>query len=65
MIKLKLRVYFSNLQQNSILFITFIPFPARRDEFGLIKLAEDSILCEFTPWFRGLSWDSYRQYCPK
>merc|ERR1712096_551019 len=30
-----------------------------------IKLAEDALLCEFTPWFRGLSWDSYRQYCPR
>jgi len=38
---------------------------ARREEFALIKLAEDALLCEFTPWFRGLSWDSYRQYCPR
>ena len=30
-----------------------------------MKLAEDSLLCEFSPWFRGLSWDSYRLYCPK
>ena len=38
---------------------------ARREEFALIKLAEDALLCEFTPWFRGLSWESYRQYCPR
>ena len=28
---------------------------ARREEFALIKLAEDYLLCEFTPWFMGLS----------
>merc|ERR1719158_717895 len=45
---------------------TFLAHPqARRDEFALIKLTEDSLLCEFSPWFRGLSWDTYRQYCPK
>ena len=45
---------------------SFLAHPqAGRDEFALIKLPEDSILCEFAPWFRGLSWDSYRQYCPK
>ena len=38
---------------------------ARREEFALIKLAEDALLCEFEPWFRGLSWESYRQYCPR
>ena len=45
---------------------TFLAHPQdRREEFALIKLPEDSILCDFAPWFRGLSWDSYRQYCPK
>lgn len=28
---------------------------ARREEFALIKLAEDYLLYEFTPWFMGLS----------
>jgi len=45
---------------------SFIAQPqARREEFALIKLAEDALLCEFTPWFRGLSWESYRLYCPR
>ena len=38
---------------------------AGRDEFELIRLAEDALLCEFDPWFRGLSWDTYRQFAPK
>ena len=38
---------------------------ARREEFDLIRLAEDSILCEFEPWFRGLDWSLYRQFSPK
>lgn len=38
---------------------------ARREEFQLVKLAEDSLLCEFSPWFRGLSWTTYRKFCPK
>merc|ERR1712059_1942 len=45
---------------------TFMALPqARRDEFELLKLAEDAMLCEFSPWFRGLSWSSYRQFCPR
>jgi len=45
---------------------SFMALPqARRDEFELIKLAEDSLLCDFSPWFRGLSWASYRAYCPR
>ena len=38
---------------------------AGRDEFELIRLAEDALLCEFDPWFRGLSWETYRQFAPK
>ena len=34
----------------------------RREEFEIIRLAEDSILCEFEPWFRGLEWAHYRQF---
>ena len=37
----------------------------RREEFEIIRLAEDSILCEFEPWFRGLEWSHYRQFSPK
>ena len=43
----------------------FYFYQAGRDEFELIRLAEDALLCEFDPWFRGLSWDSYRQFAPK
>ena len=38
---------------------------SRREEFEIIRLAEDSILCEFEPWFRGLEWSSYRQFNPR
>jgi len=38
---------------------------SRREEFEIIRLAEDSILCEFEPWFRGLEWSTYRQFNPK
>ena len=38
---------------------------AGRDDFELIRLAEDALLCEFDPWFRGLSWESYRQFAPR
>jgi protein SMG6 len=38
---------------------------ARREEFNLIKLTEDSLLCDFEPWFRGLDWATYRQFYPR
>lgn len=38
---------------------------ARREEFEIIRLSEDAILCEFEPWFRGLEWSRYRQFSPK
>merc|ERR1719167_1193448 len=38
---------------------------ARREEFELIRLAEDSILCDFEPWFRGLEWSIYRKFSPR
>ena len=36
-----------------------------RDEYEMIKLEEDSLLCGFNPWFRGLDWKLYRRYAPK
>ena len=36
-----------------------------RDEFEMVKLEEDSLLCGFNPWFRGLDWKHYRRYAPK
>merc|ERR1719470_649627 len=41
------------------------PPQARRVEFALPKLAEDALLCEYTPWFRSLIWESCRQCCPR
>jgi len=38
---------------------------ARRVEFALPKLAEDALLCEYTPWFRSLIRESCRQCCPR
>jgi len=38
---------------------------ARREEFDLIKLAEDTLLCDFVPWFRGLDWATYRRFYPR
>ena len=38
---------------------------AGREEFDLVRLEEDAILCGFDPWFRGLAWDSYRQFAPR
>ena len=38
---------------------------ARREEFDLIKLVEDTMLCDFEPWFRGLDWATYRQFYPR
>lgn len=38
---------------------------SRRADYEIIRLTEDSILCEFEYWFRGLEWSTYRQFCPK
>jgi len=36
-----------------------------RNDFEMIKLTEDAILCGFNPWFRGHDWSIYRRYCHK
>jgi hypothetical protein len=36
-----------------------------RGHFAMIKLEEDSLLCGFNPWFRGLDWSRYRRYAPR
>jgi len=38
---------------------------SRRADYEIIRLTEDSILCEYEYWFRGLEWSTYRQFCPK
>ncbi len=37
----------------------------RETGFELVKLGEDSLLCGFNPWFRGLDWSVYRRYGPR
>ena len=34
-------------------------------DYEMIKLNEDALLCGFNPWFRGLDWTIYRRYCHK
>ncbi|XP_059096811.1 telomerase-binding protein EST1A-like isoform X1 [Tigriopus californicus] len=36
-----------------------------RDSFELVRLGEDALLCDFSPWFRGLTWELYRRYAPR
>ena len=35
------------------------------EQFEMVKLTEDALLCGFTPWFCGLDWSRYRRYCHK
>lgn len=43
---------------------TLMSSPDRRD-YEMVKLEEDSLLCGFNPWFRGLDWALYRRYAPR
>jgi hypothetical protein len=48
-------------------FIKEEAFEALPDQpnYEMVKLEEDSLLCGFNPWFRGLDWSLYRRYAPK
>lgn len=39
--------------------------PSKRDEYEMIKLDEDAVLCGFAPWSLGVNWSIYRRYAPK
>ena len=36
-----------------------------QQEYEMIKLGEDALLCGFNPWFCGLNWSTYRRYYHK
>lgn len=36
-----------------------------QENYEMIKLGEDALLCGFNPWFCGLDWSTYRRYCHK
>lgn len=36
-----------------------------QENYEMIKLSEDALLCGFNPWFCGLDWSTYRRYCHK
>ncbi len=36
-----------------------------REDYSLIKLEEDAVLCGFTPWTLGVNWSIYRRYAPR
>ena len=36
-----------------------------QENYEMVKLGEDALLCGFIPWFCGLDWSTYRRYCHK
>lgn len=36
-----------------------------QNQFKMIKLDEDAVLCGFTPWTMGVNWNIYRRYAPR
>ena len=36
-----------------------------QENYEMIKLGEDALLCGFNPWFCGLNWSTYRRYSHK
>ena len=39
--------------------------PNKKEEYEMIKLDEDAVLCGFTPWTLGVNWAIYRRYAPR
>jgi len=42
-----------------------LELPNHHQDYDMVKLEEDAILCGFNPWFRGLNWSQYRRYVPR
>ena len=37
----------------------------KKDEYEMIKLDEDAVLCGFAPWTLGVTWKIYRRFAPR
>ena len=61
----KLKVPMKDVIKNFINQDSFYKDYYSQDNYEMVKLGEDALLCGFNPWFRGLDWLTYRRYCHK
>ena len=61
----KLKIAMKEIIKHFINQETYLNDQYKQENYEMIKLGEDALLCGFNPWFCGLDWSTYRRYSPK